>query len=326
MKPEFKGKSIFFFGDSITDEGYYLYHVRTNILKSKEKCYVYNHGVGGTRAEMGAYTVKDEVEPIAPDYMVVCFGSNDLGIWLYDSFLIQNEELEKSKFQRDQAFRTNMLAIIDFLQEKGIKPILMTPYAVNQLLEETDDIETLVDNKEKGEKITPAFYKRTTFERINKALKGYSDWLIQVGKERNIPVIDAHSHTYKMMLEKEGLFAKDGIHYSFEGATHIADVILDFLGYENDRCYERSAEIDFLNDFERPERAAQFVPWNLCHPLFGDYTSEDMEKTAKDVLANEKASPLNKRRAQSYLDNFDNRYQLRKEIFDKVKEVLGENE
>ena len=274
MKKEFINKSVGFLGASITEGGNYLYYVRSHILSEKDKCMIFNHGVGGSRAEMAIYTVEDEVLPIAPDYMFVEFGVNDLGIWLYDSFLIQNQELEESKKQRDDVYKKNMLAIADFLIKKGIKPIFMTPFAVNELLIETDDIETLADNKEKGEKITPAFYKRTTFERINKALENYSKWIKKVCKEKNIPVVDTFSKTYKAMRENEGMFTKDGIHYTETGGKFIAESVLEFLGCNKPFYFEHTKENDEYWVKEKTERFAQFFPWNFYHPMFGDYTDE----------------------------------------------------
>lgn len=314
MKKEFVNKKIGFFGASITDNGYYLYHVRSHILNQQEKCMVFNHGVGGTRAEMGIHTIKDELEPIYPDYMVVEFGANDLGIWLYDSFLIQNQELELSKKQRNDTYKENMVKIADYLVEKGIKPIFMTPFAVDELLIETDDIETLVDNKEKGEKITPAFYKRSTFARINNALKEYGDWIKEMCAQRGFPVIDVFSYTYKQTIEKGGLHEKDGIHYSFEGASAIADVVLEFLGYQKPFVYERTEINNAYWEEEKKERSAQFLPWNFCHPIFGNFTKQDILDKAQEILANEKSSELNKRRANGYINYYEKRHELRKEL------------
>lgn len=323
MKKEFVNKKIGFFGASITDNGYYLYHVRSHILTQNEKCMVFNHGVGGTRAEMGIYTIKDEIDPIAPDYMVVEFGANDLGIWLYDSFLIQNEELELSKKARNDTYKQKMMEIADYLIERGIKPIFSTPFAVNELLIETDDIETLVDNKEKGEKITPAFYKRSTFERINKALKEYGEWMKEECAKRGIPVIDYFSATYKAMRETEGMFEKDGIHYSFDGAKYIANAVLEFLGYEKPFNYQMTEENDAYWEEEKKERSAQFLPWNFCHPIFGDFTKQDILNKAQETLDSEKSSALNKRRAYGYINYYDKRHELREKLHAIQEEWLN---
>jgi len=319
MKSQFVNKKIGFFGASITDNGYYLYHIRSHIANSKDKCMVFNHGVGGTRAEMGVYTIKDEIEPCKPDYMFIEFGVNDLGIWLYDSFLIQNEDLELSKQKRNQVYYQNITGIVDYLIEQGIKPILMTPFAVNELLVETDDIETLVDNKEKGEKITPAFYKRSTFTKINQALKGYADFLTELGASKNIPVVDVFSATYKAMREQEGLFSKDGIHYTEDGASVISCAILEFLGYDQPYIFEKTTTNDEYWELEKLERSTQFFPWNFCHPIFGNFTEKDIEEKATQTLNSEKSSELNKRRASGYLNYYKNRHQLRKQLIEKQK-------
>lgn len=325
MKEKFIGKKIGFFGASITDNGYYLYEMRSHIKTQKDKCYVFNHGIGGTRAEMGIFTIKDEIDPIYPDYMFVEFGANDLGIWLYDSFLIQNEELEQSKKVRNERYYENIEAIADFLVGKGITPIFMTPFAVNELLEETDDIETLVDNKEKGEKITPAFYKRSTFARINNALKGYAEWIKQMCKRRGFEYVDTFSYTYKAMRENEGVYSKDGIHYTFEGSRFIAEPILEFLGYEKPYVFVTDSDNDEYWEVEKIERSTQFFPWNFCHPIFGDFTAEDIRAKAQETLDNEKASELNKRRAKGYIEYYPIRHELRKKLHQMQEELYRKN-
>lgn len=322
MKKEFINKKIGFFGASITDGGYYLYNLRSHILNSSDKCMIFNHGVGGTRAEMGVYTIKDEIQPYKPDYMFVEFGVNDLGIWLYDSFLIQNEELEDAKRMRNQTYYAKMREIVDYLLENQIKPVLMTPFAVNELLEETDDIETLVDNKEKGEKITPAFYKRKTFERINCALSEYSKFLKALAKEKNIGLVDLFTPTYNALKEREGMFSKDGIHYTEDGGKVIASVILEYLGYDKPFVFENSPKNDSYLEKEKVERSAQFFPWNFCHPLFGEFTNEDITAKARETLDNEKSSELNKRRAFGYLNYYGKRYELREELLKIQSEWL----
>ena len=132
--------------------------------------------------------------------------------------------------------------------------------------------------------------------------------------KKGIPVIDVFSATYKAMREKDGLFEKDGIHYSFDGAKFIAEPILEFLGYEKPFVFERTEINDNYWAVEKKERSAQFLPWNFCHPIFGNFTKEDIIKKAQNILADEKASELNKRRAFGYINYYDKRWELRKEL------------
>ena len=58
------------------------------------------------------------------------------------------------------------------------------------------------------------------------------------------------------------------------------------------------------------------MPWNFCHPLFGNFTEEDIRQKALSILADEKSSELNKRRANGYLNYYADREKLREELFE----------
>ena len=87
MKQEFTGKTICLLGDSIMEHGFYTYYLRSYFENKKEKCFFFNRGVAGNRAIMAQYLLEDEVYFLNPDYVFICFGANDLGVWLYDSYL-----------------------------------------------------------------------------------------------------------------------------------------------------------------------------------------------------------------------------------------------
>ena len=140
MKKEFVGKKICFLGDSITNQGYYLYNLRSAFQGKEEKCHVFNRGVAGNRAIMAQHILDDEVFWLNPDYAIICFGGNDLGVWLYDSIKpVTDEVIAKRKARDDEYIKAHEILIEKF-NEKGIKTVIMSPYAVNEFIVEREDI------------------------------------------------------------------------------------------------------------------------------------------------------------------------------------------
>ena len=46
-----------------------------------------------------------------------------------------------------------------------------------------------------------------------------------LAKEKDIGIVDVFTPTYKALHEKDGLFTKDGIHYTEEGFNALGDVV-----------------------------------------------------------------------------------------------------
>jgi hypothetical protein len=163
MKEQFKNKTLCLLGDSIMEHGFYTYNIRSFYQGKKDKCFVFNRGVAGNRAIMAQHILDDEVFWLNPDYVFICFGANDLGVWLYDSKKqVTDELLTKRKIRDDEYIKAHEI-LIDKFSEKGIKTVIMSPYAVNSFIEEKDDVETVKDNDEKEDILKPSFYKRKTF-------------------------------------------------------------------------------------------------------------------------------------------------------------------
>ena len=83
MDTKFINKSICFLGDSITEHGHYLYDIRSYFHNKPEKVFVHNCGTGGNRAIMAQYILDKEIEVYNPDFVVISFGVNDMGVQNY---------------------------------------------------------------------------------------------------------------------------------------------------------------------------------------------------------------------------------------------------
>ena len=104
MKKEFVGKTIVLLGDSITEHGFYTYNLRSYFQGKEEKCYIFNRGTGGNRAVMAPYILSDEIRELKPDYIVISFGANDIGIWLYDARKVVSDKLLLERKLRDDEY------------------------------------------------------------------------------------------------------------------------------------------------------------------------------------------------------------------------------
>ena len=323
MKKEFVGKTLCLIGDSILEHGFYTYNLRSYFQNAKEKCYVFNRGVAGNRAIMAQYILEDEVFWLNPDYAVICFGANDLGIWLYDSLKPVTEEvLQKRKLRDDEYIKAHEI-LIDKLSEKGIKPIIMSPYSMNSLLVENDDIETITDNDEKEDEIKPSFYKRKTFENINQAFKGYAQRLKELCERKGVIFWDMFKRTHEIMLVEDGLFFDDGCHYSKEkGHAVLAKIILEFLGCEPPVAFDKTPENDKIFELEQLERSTGYITrCTPMNPIFGNYTEEDIVNYAKKILDDESAYSGSRRSAKNYLERRHQLPEMKQELVRLVKSL-----
>lgn len=323
MKEMFNNKTICFLGDSILAHGYYTYAMRSFIRKQSDKCIIYNRGIGGNRVDMTECLLDDEVFALNPDYCVFSFGANDLGIWLYDSFLEVTDQVLSQREARFNAYKNGVKNTVKLLREKGVEPIIMTPYAINQLLIEKPDIPTLGDNKEKASLIGPWFYKRKTFENINVALKGYCEWLEEFAKENGVLFFNIFDKLYDYMLTVDGMFADDGVHYTEKGSNYIAKCILEELGYKD---VPSEFSKDSLNDeifkVEQEERALCFVRFNEHNKILGDFTEEEIKSKAEKILSDPKTPGWMRGSYENYLKYYGKFSQLTKKVEKLTKEYL----
>ncbi len=316
---EFKNKKIALLGDSIMSDGRYINNASSYMVGKKDRCYLFNRGIGGNRADMIDCLMEDEVFSIKPDYCVICFGVNDLGIWLYDKYKKLTSEIIAEREKRNQSHKNAIKRFVKYCKERGVKPILMSGYAVDQMLEEKPDIPTLGDNKEKAQLLGPWFYKRQTFENINVALQGYRDFLKELAKQENILFFDMHEKTYKYMLEEDGLFNDDGIHYSEKGHKYIAKAFLELLGYEDVPTeFSHGDGFEQLLTAKALDRAPAFIRFNMFNKINGEFTEEQILKECNRIIADDNEPQWLKNNCMGYTNNYDKIDENRKAYCDAV--------
>lgn len=321
MENNFNNKTICFMGDSITYNGKYIYDLRSYFQGKKDKPLIYNRGASGNRSIQVKAIFEKEIENMNPDYVVVNFGVNDAGIWLYDSLKQETEELLKKRKARNDEYFRGIRESIEVIKANGITPIISSPFPVNELIVEREEIETVGDNKEKEDFIGPSFYKRATFRNINGVLRYYAEQLKIIASEMGAMYIPAFESLYPITLKEEGLFVDDGIHYSQKGADYIAKTFLESFGYEiAEPIFNQTAENDEIARIELLERRAGCIRRGYpFHPMYGEFTDEQVFEHARELLK----SPTDWLRAmaQVTLDYYYKIDELRKQIFDLTKKL-----
>ncbi len=319
MKENFNNKTICFVGDSITYNGKFLYDLRAYFQGKNDKPLFFNRGASGNRSIMAKAIFDGEIKGMNPDYAVINFGVNDAGIWLYDSLKQETEELLKKRKDRNDEYFKGFREIISTIKERGIEPIISSPFPVNELITESEEIETVGDNKEKEDFIGPSFYKRATFRNINGVLRYYADELKEMAKKEGVGYIPTFESLYPITLKEEGLFVDDGIHYSQKGADYIAKTFLESFGYEiAEPIFNKDPVNDEIARIELLERRAGCIRRGYpYHPMYGDFTDEQVFEHARELLK----SPTEWLRAmaQVTLDYYYKVDELRETIFKMTK-------
>ena len=190
MRSKFCGKRIAFLGDSLFHHGHFIDYLRAHFDGRADKPLLFNRGLGGNTAEMVEALLSDEILSLRPDYCFVAFGANDVGGWLYDEASEVTEEVLRDRAERDRIHTESMRRTAVLLREAGITPILCTTIAFNELIVEDKDIETLADNKEKGEKIKSTLYTKRAFQSINNTFRRYREALIETAKDTGSELCD----------------------------------------------------------------------------------------------------------------------------------------
>ena len=306
-------------GDSITYNGRFIYNIRSYFQGKKDKPLVFNRGASGNRVIQVKDIFDGEIKNMNPNYVVVCFGVNDAGIWFYDNLKqVTPEILQKRKARNDEYFN-GFREVINLIKQRGITPIISSPFPVNEMLIEKEGVETIGDNVEKEDYIGPSFYTRATFKNINGVLRYYAEELKKITLEMGVDYIPTFETLYPITLEVDDLFVDDGIHYTKKGHNYIAKTLLEYLGYEIRKpIFKQDAVNDEIARIELLERRAGCIRRGYpYHPMFGDFTDEQVLDHARELLK----SPIDWLRAvgEVTLEYYYKIDELRNQIFEMTK-------
>lgn len=294
----FEGKSIFFIGDSITADGLFLQYLRMHFKKTGHRIFLHNKGIPGGTTYLVGKALDEELADFTPDYAIVALGVNDMWYWEYDANPVVTDEFELRRATHKRVYMEGLASLVLRLQERGITPILCSPFPVNCYMVGDCEIETVVDSKEKNA-ITNQFYHSVTFGKINATLKELS-LLIQAYAEANgFCFFDMFHSTLDAVTGD--CFIMDGIHYSAQGNALLARLFLKNMLGEELTLFALDEDCQALAAREFDERAYYFVKYNIIGSKGRGLSDEALaEVVAKWIAEKGNVQGLTKKREESF--------------------------
>ncbi len=227
-----EGSRVCCLGDSITELGYWIYDINGYLADMGSKTRFYNCGIGGNMSSDAPYYLEDEVLKLDPDYVIVMFGANDVGQYLYQKKPageeIPEDERKDDIAKRRKSYEVNMKIICQMLIQRDVNVILMTPLAFDDC-----DRSNTAD----------------VMHGASDELEYYGEIVKNIAKENGADVLELHKN-FKAAgdcLEKDGirLYEDDRVHPSRNGFKIMASIVLKHLEYDVDIPTSR-AELDKL--------------------------------------------------------------------------------
>jgi hypothetical protein len=212
-EPIFKNNdTICLIGDSITHSGpyhsYVFLYYATRFPEMRLK--FINCGISGDSASGMMGRLNKDVFSNNATVATLSAGMNDVNRGLY-SLIKVPEDAENSKQKAIDGFKQNVVKISDALEAKGVRQIFITPTIYDETFNSL--VESLVG--------------------VNGALGECSDFVLELGKKRNVPVVDFW-HPMNEINQKQQqadpaftLIGKDRIHPGPMGHLVMAYLFLD---------------------------------------------------------------------------------------------------
>lgn len=179
------------FGDSLTALSTWPQDTATALNMN-----LINAGIGGHTSEHGAARFERDVLTHDPDYVILCFGTND--------FYRKNGITPQVTVAK---YRENLISFVEQLRAVDAVPILMTPPFISE-------------NASGG----AALYREGS---VNAALDVYVEAMRDIAEEYDVDLIDIHAVCDAYTV---GTFlSADGVHLSMLGNNVYTDTIADYM-------------------------------------------------------------------------------------------------
>ena len=313
----FIDKKICVVADSNLTRPYFLEYLRSAFLAENKRVYLYNNGIPGARMDMVMNCIEEEFAVEKPDYVLLSFGANDLGIWLYDSTLDVTDEVLLERAARNQSYLNAFEEVVDYLRAKGVEPILITPMCLDENLVEKENITTDKDNKEK-QLIGDSFFKRATFRNINDGLQVLRDKGMELAAKKGVAVWDIFTETRARV--DHSCFIEDGVHYNEKGHRIMAELFYKQMFGEELPTYPTTQSVKDLTVLEGDKRAYFFIKYNLIFLSEGRKEGEELVKAAQNFLDKKGyVEGMTKERAEGFFRFVQSPLENQKKIVEKVK-------
>ena len=207
-----KNDTVCLIGDSITHSGpyhsYVFLYYATRFPQMRLR--FLNCGISGDSASGMMSRLQKDVFSNNATIATLSAGMNDVNRGLYSQIKVP-EDAENSKRKAIDGFKQNVQRISDALTAKGVRQIFITPTIYDENFEST--VESL--------------------HGVNGALGECSDFIMELGKTRNIPVVDFWHPMNELNQNRQKadlnftLIGKDRIHPGPMGHMVMAYLFLD---------------------------------------------------------------------------------------------------
>ncbi len=311
-------------GDSLVEHDGWVSYLRA--LFAEQGVQVFNRGIGGNRVRMARALLADEIFWLQPTYTFICYGVNDLGIWLYDGRLTETDELLQKREERVEEYRNGLRETARAIKERGIVPVLFSPVPVNENMPSVATVQTHGDNQEKDALITAGFYTRESMENVNAALEGLTEIAKTLAAEEGYLFFDLFHSVKLQLLKKTECYRADGIHLTEKGHWIVARSVLPFFGLNQSNTPPNISllhqKIKRLNE---KERAVQLFRWGFYHPILGSYSEAQIVAEVERISLDGGSEPWLRETAEIFLSNRSDLAQIREELVRLHRLLVNEN-
>lgn len=226
---------VCFLGDSITHQSHWVRRVYDYYRNEKGiKCEMYNCGIGGDTAWGGHRRLEDTVYSYNPTDIVICYGMNDAGMYLYGS-----DEVDEDCIINRRRVLDNCLTYIYWIaascERHNVRVTVCTP--------------TMYDEISNNNTPVSGGY--------NAALKEIAKRVKALANKRGYNFVDFHTplcdNALELFKNGETLINEDRVHPKSEGHEFMAQVFLKTQGFD----------VEVMTDYDKIKEMSEkpFSEW-----------------------------------------------------------------
>ena len=261
----FKDKDVIcFFGDSITASGLWEAEVY-QALKKKHKIKCYTMGVPGGTAKRSLEYLYEECLIYNPDYVVLMFGMNDFGKYLYTKEWADKEETPNERQRLINVHKESYEQIIKNCKEAGSEVIicLTTPH---------DEVSEFESDK------VP----------YQQALETGAKFHLEMAEKYNCRIVNFKDNMMPLLGKRE-IIRQDRVHPTPEGYHVMAQIFLKETGEIEEMDFDTPFVFEDWNkerfDAEQKNHNLNYVEFNrlLNEGYMQNKTADEVKELAKQM-------------------------------------------
>lgn len=250
-------RTVCFFGDSITRRGLWLAEIIEHLYPAGVRAY--NCGVSGDNATAAIDRVWCDCLSRTPDTVVMMFGMNDIGRWLYAETAV-GKEADRIRFM--ERCKTSIRTLAGHIRASGAELILCTPTPYND--------------------VTPG---EGSTDHVNNGLAACADFVRAYAAELGVRCIDFFG-AMRPMLVHDAFHYPDRVHPNPHGQHIMAQIFMREMGWIDTPDYAGVFTMQDANrarfTVEQKLREIYFIEWNL---MYGERSKRRLTHADKIALA-----------------------------------------